>query len=142
VGTSKRIYDMTTHSSPYDRNWPLTAGKPDFVHTGDGRTVTTQDGVYLTTRLSLADPLKLILGGRLDWYDYDNRDGSGDYKVTRNLTALRGPDLRAGRSSLGLRQLQRYLYAAEFQGHLRYPGQAHRRQELRGRHQGRIPAVR
>ena len=91
VGTSKRIYDMTTHSySPYDRNWPLTAGKPDFVHTGDGRTVTTQDGVYLTTRLSLADPLKLILGGRLDWYDYDNRDGSGDYKVTRNLTRYAG----------------------------------------------------
>lgn len=91
VGTSKRIYDMTTHSySPYDRNWQLTAGKPDFVHTGDGRTVTTQDGVYLTTRLSLADPLKLILGGRLDWYDYDNRDGSGDYKVTRNLTRYAG----------------------------------------------------
>ncbi|WP_411388697.1 TonB-dependent siderophore receptor [Pseudomonas sp. MPB23] len=91
VGASKRIYDMTTHSySPYDMDWPLTSGKPNFVHTTDGRTVTTQDGVYITTRLSLADPLKLILGGRLDWYDYDNRDGSGDYKVTRNLTRYAG----------------------------------------------------
>ena len=91
VGASKRIYDLTSHDySPYNLNWPLTAGKPDFVHSGDGREVTTQDGVYMTTRLSLADPLKLILGGRLDWYDYDNRDGDGDYKVTRNVTRYAG----------------------------------------------------
>ncbi len=91
VGASKRIYDMTTHNySPYDTNWPFNAGKPDFVHTNNQREVTTQDGVYLTTRLSLADPLKLIPGGRLDWYDYDNRDGDGDYKVTRNLTRYAG----------------------------------------------------
>lgn len=91
VGASKRIYDMDTRNySPYDTNWPLNAGKPDFVHTGNQREVTTQDGVYLTTRLNLADPLKLILGGRLDWYDYDNRDGDGDYKVTRNVTKYAG----------------------------------------------------
>ncbi|CAG8865620.1 Ferric-pseudobactin BN7/BN8 receptor [Pseudomonas fluorescens] len=91
VGASKRIYDMTTHNySPYSTNWPLNAGKPDFVHTDNSREVTTQDGVYMTTRLSLADPLKLILGGRLDWYDYDNRDGDGDYKVTRNVTRYAG----------------------------------------------------
>ncbi|MFC6335537.1 TonB-dependent siderophore receptor [Pseudomonas sp. CCM 7891] len=91
VGASKRIYDMTTHDyAPYDTNWPINAGKPDFVHTGNSREVTTQDGIYITTRLSLADPLKLILGTRLDWYDYDNRDGDGDYKVTRNLTRYAG----------------------------------------------------
>nr|WP_079227803.1 TonB-dependent siderophore receptor [Pseudomonas putida] len=91
VGASKRIYDMDTRNySPYDTNWPLNGGKPNFVHTGNQREVTTQDGVYLTTRLNLADPLKLILGGRLDWYDYDNRDGDGDYKVTRNVTKYAG----------------------------------------------------
>ena len=91
VGASKRIYDMTSHDySPYDLNWPLNAGKPDFVHAGSTREVTTQDGVYMTSRFSLADPLKLILGGRLDWYDYDNRDGDGDYKVTRNVTRYAG----------------------------------------------------
>lgn len=91
VGASKRIYDMTTHNyDPYDTNWPISAGKPDFVHTDNSRAVTTQDGVYMTTRLSLADPLKLILGGRLDWYDYDNRDGDDDYKVTRNVTRYAG----------------------------------------------------
>ncbi|MBP1124376.1 MULTISPECIES: TonB-dependent siderophore receptor [Pseudomonas] len=91
VGASRRVYDLTTHSySPYDMNWPLTAGKPEFAHTANGREVTTQDGVYVTTRLSLADPLKLILGARLDWYDYDNHDGDGDYKVTRNVTRYSG----------------------------------------------------
>jgi len=94
VGASRRIYDMTTHNySPYNMNWPLTAGKPDFVHTGNDREVTTQDGVYVTTRLSLADPLKLILGARLDWYDYDAHggvDNSSDYHVTRNLTRYAG----------------------------------------------------
>jgi outer membrane receptor for ferric coprogen and ferric-rhodotorulic acid len=91
VGASKRIYDMDTRNySPYDMFWPLNGGKPNFVHTDNQREVTTQDGVYLTTRLNLADPLKLILGGRLDWYDYDNRDGDGDYKVTRNVTKYAG----------------------------------------------------
>ncbi|MFJ4373343.1 TonB-dependent siderophore receptor [Pseudomonas japonica] len=92
VGASKRIYDMTTHDySPYDTDWPLNAGKPDFVHTGNSRTVTNQEGVYATTRLSLADPLKLILGGRLDWYDYDDKESAeADYKVTRNVTRYAG----------------------------------------------------
>jgi outer-membrane receptor for ferric coprogen and ferric-rhodotorulic acid len=92
VGASRRIYDMTTHDySPYDSYWPLTAGKPDFLHTTDTREITTQDGFYLTTRLSLADPLKLILGGRLDWYDYDaHGSNASDYKVTRNLTRYAG----------------------------------------------------
>ncbi|MFN3358153.1 MAG: TonB-dependent siderophore receptor [Pseudomonas sp.] len=92
VGASRRIYDMTSHDySPYNTNWPLSAAKPDFVHTSDTREITTQDGLYLTTRLSLADPLKLILGGRLDWYDYDaHGSNTGDYKVTRNLTRYAG----------------------------------------------------
>ncbi|MBC3365983.1 TonB-dependent siderophore receptor [Pseudomonas sp. SWRI154] len=91
VGASKRMNDKTTHNySPYNLNWPINAGKPDFVHTNNQRDVTTQDGVYITTRLSLADPLKLILGGRLDWYEYDNRDGDGDFKVTRNVTRYAG----------------------------------------------------
>ena len=91
VGAGKRIYDMTTQNyDPYAMDWPITAGKPNFTRTDSVREVTTQDSVYATTRLSLADPLKLILGGRLDWYDYDNRDGDGDYKVTRNVTRYAG----------------------------------------------------
>ncbi|KAA0944770.1 TonB-dependent siderophore receptor [Pseudomonas sp. ANT_H14] len=91
VGASKRIYDNTTKDySPYDTGLPIGAPKPDFVRDGKSHTITTQDAVYLTTRLSLADPLTLILGGRLDWYDSDDRAGNNDYKVTRNLTRYAG----------------------------------------------------
>jgi outer membrane receptor for ferric coprogen and ferric-rhodotorulic acid len=91
VGTSKRIYDATSKEySPYDTNYPLNGAKPDFVRDGKTHAITTQDGVYLTTRLNIADPLKVILGARVDWYDYDDRQGDGDYKVTRNLTRYAG----------------------------------------------------
>jgi outer membrane receptor for ferric coprogen and ferric-rhodotorulic acid len=91
VGASNRAYDATSKEyAPYTTAWPIGAPKPDFVRDSKTRTVTTQDAVYLTTRLSLADPLTLILGGRLDWYDYDDRTGDGDYKVTRNLTRYSG----------------------------------------------------
>ena len=92
VGASRRVADLKEKNyAPYDMYWPLEAGKPDFQRSGSSRAVTTQDGVYLTTRLSLADPLKLILGGRLDWYDYDSKDDSAaDYKVTRNVTRYGG----------------------------------------------------
>jgi len=91
VGASNRVYDATTKEyDPYTTAWPIGAPKPDFVRNGKTRSVTTQDAVYLTTRLSLADPLTLILGGRLDWYDYDDRTADGDYKVTRNLTRYAG----------------------------------------------------
>jgi len=93
VGASKRLYDMNERDySPYDPNYPLNGGKPNFVHSSNSQYVIEQEGVYATTRLSLADPLKLFLGGRLDWYDYDQHDGdgSGDYKVTRNVTRYGG----------------------------------------------------
>ncbi|WP_166219524.1 TonB-dependent siderophore receptor [Pseudomonas atagonensis] len=91
VGASHRVYDATSKEySPYTTAWPIGAPKPDFVRDSKTRNVTTQEGVYLTSRFSLADPLTLILGGRLDWYDYDDRSGDGDYKVTRNLTRYAG----------------------------------------------------
>lgn len=91
VGTSKRIYDATSKEyAPYDPKFPLNGPKPNFTRDGKGHSIATQDGVYLTTRLNLADPLKVILGARVDWYDYDDRQGDGDYKVTRNLTRYAG----------------------------------------------------
>ena len=95
VGVSRRVQDTTSeYYAPYDLFLPIGAAKPDFVRdpaNAKGHTVTSQDGVYLTTRLSLADPLTLILGGRLDWYDVDDRQGSaGDFKVTRNVTRYAG----------------------------------------------------
>ncbi|PWU27571.1 TonB-dependent siderophore receptor [Pseudomonas sp. RW407] len=56
-----------------------------------------QTGVYGTLRLSLADPLSLVLGGRADWYELDVVQYDGDYpygaanyKVTRKFTPYAG----------------------------------------------------
>lgn len=143
VGASKRIYDLTTHNySPYDTNWPINAGKPDFVHTNNTREVTTQDGVYLTTRLSLADPLKLILGGRLDWYDYDNRDGDGDYKVTRNVTRYAGLIYELDDHHSVYASYSDIFTPQSNKGTSGNPVKPIVGKKLRGRHQGRIPGRR
>lgn len=56
-----------------------------------------QTGVYATTRLSISDPLTLILGGRLDWYEMDTIQydgawvyGDNNYKATREFTPYAG----------------------------------------------------
>ena len=57
-----------------------------------------QEGLYVTTRWNLADPLKVILGARLDWYDStsiynqtnDQYYTSGKTKETRHLTRYAG----------------------------------------------------
>ena len=61
---------------------------------------TTQEGAYLTTRWNLADPLKLILGARLDWYDsvalysttdaYYTPDADPRVRIVRNVTKYAG----------------------------------------------------
>lgn len=90
IGASRRQFDMTTlEYDPYTVI-DLDAPKPDFVPGTTSRYVTTQEGVYLTSRLSLADPLRLILGGRLDWYEYDDRSGAADYRVNRQVTRYAG----------------------------------------------------
>ncbi|WP_286786441.1 MULTISPECIES: TonB-dependent siderophore receptor [Pseudomonas] len=101
VGASKRRLEYTLGDfgggylpgtvDPYNWN-PRGNPKPALaVSSASSTDVTTQDSAYVTTRLNLADPLKLILGGRLDWYDYDEDDGdAGDYKVVRNVTRYAG----------------------------------------------------
>ena len=57
-----------------------------------------QEGLYVTTRWNLADPLKVILGARLDWYDatsnYDQINDqyytSGKTKEVRHVTQYAG----------------------------------------------------
>jgi len=72
-------------------NWDRhSIDKPDLAISNSSRSVTTQDSIYVTGRLSLADPLTLILGSRLDWYDYDVRDDDGDYEIPHQLTRYAG----------------------------------------------------
>jgi outer membrane receptor for ferric coprogen and ferric-rhodotorulic acid len=45
---------------------------PDFVPEEDVFSDTRQRGIYSNLRLSLAEPLTLVLGGRLSWWDFSN----------------------------------------------------------------------
>lgn len=70
---------------------PASGTRPNFVPTTVSKNVITQSGAYLSARLNPADPLKIILGGRLDWYEYDNRTAAtGDYKVDAHKTFYAG----------------------------------------------------
>ncbi|MDR2688986.1 MAG: TonB-dependent siderophore receptor [Azoarcus sp.] len=56
------------------------------------RTKEEQTGTYATVRFSLADPLKLILGARLDWYEFTNTSltSVSSYEKDHNLTTYAG----------------------------------------------------
>ncbi|QHG24305.1 TonB-dependent siderophore receptor [Pseudomonas sp. DTU12.1] len=101
MGLSKRQLDYRTGNiweRFIDSNVDLFAWdprghtKPNIVKGADGRLeTTTQDSLYASTRLRLTEPLSLILGGRLDWYEFESRaTPASSYKVTRNLTRYAG----------------------------------------------------
>lgn len=82
-------------------NWnPHITPAPTFnMGAWQQQSETEQTGTYMTGRFSLADPLHLILGARLDWYDYQIENASNivgvdttisKYDVTRNLTKYAG----------------------------------------------------
>ncbi|WP_455826341.1 TonB-dependent siderophore receptor [Pseudomonas graminis] len=101
VGASKRELDyrsgkawsafIDAGSNLFEWN-PRGHAKPNYVRGANGLPeTTTQDSFYASTRLRLSDPLSLILGGRLDWYEFESRENSDtNYKVTRNLTRYAG----------------------------------------------------
>ncbi|MFC3443575.1 TonB-dependent siderophore receptor [Sphingobium rhizovicinum] len=70
---------------------PAAMARPDFRATTASRNIITQKGAYASVRLNPADPLKIIVGGRLDWYDYDNvTAATGDYRVNAHKTLYAG----------------------------------------------------
>jgi outer-membrane receptor for ferric coprogen and ferric-rhodotorulic acid len=67
----------------------------DPVWTSRSRTTTRQYGLYGALRLSLADPLRLVLGGRMSWWDTDTRNlltgaRSSDYGQDGKFTPYGG----------------------------------------------------
>lgn len=99
IGASQRkeIFDghggwttTATDVDPYD--WDSGAiAKPDIdMGLWTRKFETDEKGLYAATRLSVADPLHVILGGRLDWYDYSDANAANSYKVTRNVTRYAG----------------------------------------------------
>ncbi|MFN3440146.1 MAG: TonB-dependent siderophore receptor [Acidovorax sp.] len=100
VGATHQSMDATTHN----RNWapsrinnvdifthnPYAAPQPVGTFTTTTSNVTTQDSAYAASHLHLTDRWKLLMGGRVDWYEYANRSGAGSYKVNRNATRYAG----------------------------------------------------
>lgn len=57
---------------------------------GTPPTVTTNNSAFATARLSILDPLTVLVGGRLNWWENENRATNTGYKVTREATPYVG----------------------------------------------------
>jgi outer membrane receptor for ferric coprogen and ferric-rhodotorulic acid len=79
-------------------NWdPSSVPKPSLTSDWNSwyqNVNTEQSGIYMTTRLTLSEQLKLILGGRLDWYESETGhvypENNSSYKATREFTPYAG----------------------------------------------------
>ena len=71
---------------------PGVIPKPDIADRTpyQSQNTATEHGVYAAVRFNPLDPLHIIVGSRLSGYDYDNRSGTGDYKVTHEVTPYAG----------------------------------------------------
>lgn len=93
---SSGVYNFATNIDPYTFNSGVIS-KPS-LNTREIRnpTQTDQDSLYSTARFSVTDELKVILGARLDWYDYDylydfkGSISTSQAKETRHLTRYAG----------------------------------------------------
>lgn len=50
----------------------------------------TEKGVYAVARFNPIDPLHVILGSRVSWYEYENRSGNTGYKANQEVTPYAG----------------------------------------------------
>ena len=110
-------------------NWQHNAPMPEFEVDYYFRSREEQHGAYSTARLNLAEPLKLIVGLRLDWFDFKSTDDiwewddvtetrtgwvrfSNAYDYDRHLGKYAGL-VYDEQTVFGLRQLHRHLQGAE-----------------------------
>ncbi|WP_315122597.1 TonB-dependent siderophore receptor [Comamonas antarctica] len=70
-GNSRQGLVLSSKLNLYDFN-PAAVADPSIPLRDWMDAKITQQSIYATTRLNVADRLKLILGGRLDWYDYND----------------------------------------------------------------------
>ncbi|MYN25331.1 TonB-dependent siderophore receptor [Duganella sp. CY42W] len=76
--------------NPYTVTEPAVGAGLGTAYAAAGNK-THQQGAYATTRLSLADPLHLLVGARLSWWDYKvPATPASNYKVTREVTPFAG----------------------------------------------------
>ncbi|MDK8265113.1 TonB-dependent siderophore receptor [Pseudomonas oryzihabitans] len=71
---------------------PSSISKPakDSLTPYASKNTTTEEAVYAAARFNPVDPLHVIVGGRVSWYDFDNLYSDNDYKATREVTPYAG----------------------------------------------------
>lgn len=88
------VWEPTLTSGIDFRHWNHSAPRPDTSAGSPWRTESEisskQDSLYASGRFSIADPLKLIIGARLDWYDRTALWGGDAYGVDAELTKYAG----------------------------------------------------
>lgn len=81
--------------NPLDFNYRYVA-KPAITYNWSRKGKVDQSSAYAAFRFNLRDDLKLILGSRLDWYEYEQNTVAGiyafgaNYKATREVTPYAG----------------------------------------------------
>ncbi|WP_024929195.1 TonB-dependent receptor [Methylophilus sp. OH31] len=98
VGANWQLAEMPssrTARTAYSPQYPIDFNNLDLsqvpqVYPGVyGAALSSKEirqGLYGNVRLQLADPLKLILGGRVSWYDYES-SFNGAYKQAHEVTS-------------------------------------------------------
>nr|WP_312989943.1 TonB-dependent siderophore receptor [Comamonas koreensis] len=69
---------------------PYQSVKPTVIGASDASLKTTQDSAYAMAQINPLERLKLLIGGRLDWYKYSGYSGDDGYKVSANVTRYAG----------------------------------------------------
>jgi outer membrane receptor for ferric coprogen and ferric-rhodotorulic acid len=97
IGTSG-FFGLGAKSNIDIRSWnPATSMPEPFVGRGPGTayaaagSATSQKGVYAASRISIADPLNVLAGVRLSWWDYKvPYQPASNYSVNRETTPFVG----------------------------------------------------
>jgi outer-membrane receptor for ferric coprogen and ferric-rhodotorulic acid len=99
-----KFYNKGDYDSNFEQEVDLfdpsiDVAEPDFAHSQNIFTDTRQRGIYSNLRLSLTEPLTLVLGGRMSWWDItrnvtdkanDDPDERVKDRVTREFTPFAG----------------------------------------------------
>jgi len=78
------------------RDWDPYSSYPEPAGTAGGsyyeasNNRTKQQALYALSRISVTDPLSVLLGLRATWWDYNVLDGGAQYSIDRELTPYGG----------------------------------------------------
>lgn len=83
-------WGAATPVNPY--NFGHNIAKPSITDRNPyaSRYTQTEEAVYGGARFNPIDPLHVIIGGRVSWYEYESRSSDNTYKVTREVTPYAG----------------------------------------------------